>query len=164
MTTEEESILSRVGCSIEQLLKQDAYLLETDLAERTICGRLAMYLQQHFPDFDVDVEYNRNGDEGKRLEGVKDYVRISREQGVLRAHEEEFGVSVSPDIIIHKRGADGPNLVVIEVKKEGNPVDGEYDDLKIRAYRRELGYQVGIFIFFEIGEDAGEYTMTPYLD
>lgn len=164
MTTEEKSILGKVKCSIGHLMKQDVYLLGADIAERTICGRLAMYLQQHFPDFDVDVEYNRNGYGGKRLEGVSDYVRMSRENGLLRSHEEEFGISVSPDIIIHKRGADGPNLVVIEVKKDGNPVGEDYDILKIHAYRQELGYQMGIFIFFETGDNAGKYAMTPYLD
>ena len=137
-------LISRVRIAVGELLNNDSYLFRINVAERTFCGRLASYLQENFPDYFVDVEYNRHGVREKALLEIKNCVRENRQSGVLTDKEEEFGISVSPDIIIHRRGESGPNLLVIEVKKEGNPI--EYDDPKIRAYRKELEYEYGMFI------------------
>lgn len=39
-----------------------------------------------------------------------------------------------PDIIIHKRGLHDSNLLVVEVKRDGNPSDMEDDILKIKQF------------------------------
>lgn len=44
-----------------------------------------------------------------------------------------------PDIVVHKRGSDDWNLLVLELKKPGGSL--EYDAEKLRAFRRELKYQ-----------------------
>ena len=54
------------------LAENDQYLLENDLGERCIASRLAMYLQQEFPEYSVDVEYNRDGVVPKRLQLPED--------------------------------------------------------------------------------------------
>ncbi len=43
------------------------------------------------------------------------------------------------DITEHKRNSDEANLLVLELKKPGE--DRAYDNLKLRAFRAELGYQ-----------------------
>ena len=43
-----------------------------------------------------------------------------------------------PDIIVHKRGSDTDNLLVLERKKPEERL--EYDKTKLMAFRRELGY------------------------
>ena len=43
-----------------------------------------------------------------------------------------------PDIIVHKRDSDTDNLLVLEMKKPGERL--EYDEAKLLAFRRELGY------------------------
>jgi hypothetical protein len=86
-------------------------LLENDLSERCIASRLAMYLQAEFLDYSVDVEYNRHGYIPKKL-GLPDE---------CANYWDELGRAfVVPDIIVHRRGSDGPNILVFEVKKTTN--------------------------------------------
>jgi hypothetical protein len=47
------------------------------------------------------------------------------------------------------------NLLAIELKKESNPEKKGKDILKLRAYRRELGYIHGLFLRLGVGENAG---------
>ena len=105
-------------------------MLALDVSERALSHHLACYLSQCFPEgFDVDVEYNRHLAEPKRL-NLPPRRALDRE---LRA------TTVFPDVIVHKRDSDATNLLVLEVKKPGEPLD--YDSLKLRAFRRELGYE-----------------------
>lgn len=56
-----------------------------------------------------------------------------------RAFDRELrATTVFPDIIIHQRNSDEHNLIVLEVKKPDE--DLAYDQRKLRAFRRELGY------------------------
>src|SRR5271165_7265202 len=55
------------AAAVRQLFEPDAYLLQVDANERSITHRLALYLTPHFPDWDIDCEYNRCGDLPKRL-------------------------------------------------------------------------------------------------
>ena len=57
--------------------------------------------------------------------------------------------TVYPDVIIHQRGSEEHNLLVIEAKKSGNSGDG--DRQKVRAYMRHLGYEYGLFLRFDTG-------------
>lgn len=54
--------------------------------------------------------------------------------------------SPSPDVIIHRRGADGPNLLVIEIKKTSNPAGLDCDRLRIAAFREQLHYSFGALV------------------
>jgi hypothetical protein len=77
----------------------------------------------------VDVEYNRDRDIPKRL-GLPPRKALDRE---FRA------TMVFPDILVHKSDTQDHNLLVLELKKPGE--DMEYDELKLQAFRKELGYQ-----------------------
>lgn len=103
--------------ALEQLIKNDRYLIEHDVHEQSISSKLAYYLSSLIPPrseggWDVDVEYNRNDKNPKEL------------------HEK-----VRPDIIIHRRGLNNPNgneennLLIIQIKKEPT------DENKKRRYR-----------------------------
>ena len=63
-----ETVKRAVSNALNELLKLDFYLLTTNINERSISHRLAVYLQLQFPDWDVDCEYNRNHDDVKRLQ------------------------------------------------------------------------------------------------
>jgi hypothetical protein len=119
----------------------DRYLLENDLSERCIASRLAMYLREHFPDNDVDVEYNRMGDVAKRLRGLPAECFRRRNREV----ERKAPVAV-PDVIVHRRGPAGPNLLVIELKKTSNPEGMDCDRRRIHAFREQLGYRYGALV------------------
>jgi hypothetical protein len=76
----------------------------------------------------VDVEYNRHIDDPKRLQ-------LPRRDAL---DDEVRATTVFPDIVVHLRGTDDHNLLVLEVKKPGESL--EYDERKLRAFREELSY------------------------
>ena len=95
--------------------------------------KMAEYLQCQFPDLNVDCEYNRRGDHGQ----VKKTFSSNRR--------------VFPDIVIHKRGTNEENLVVIEAKK-GKPSGKDSNELADYKNPKSYGYKVGISLVLDIGE------------
>lgn len=88
--------------------KNDKELLERDVSEWAITHRLALYLtrnlslDQRFSKYFVDCEYN------KMLEpNGHNYVAKHGDSSKL----------IRPDIIVHDRGNNNKNLLVIELKK-----------------------------------------------
>ena len=65
--------------------------------------------------------------------------------------QEERKGAVYLDVIIHQRGSEDDNLLVIEAKKSGNSSDGDHQ--KIRAYLQHLDYDYGLFVRFDTGQD-----------
>lgn len=63
---------------------------------------------------------------------------------------------VVPDVIVH-RGANGPNLLVLELKKTTNRKGSGCDGQRVRAFRSELHYRYGALIVCETrrGRDPG---------
>lgn len=139
MTMEAEEVRRKLDWALEAFLDEDRHLLENDLGERSIAARLAYHLQVEFEDDDlrVDVEYNREGNEIKRLALPED---------CRRRNNRPQDPAVVPDIIVHKRGRDGPNVLVIEVKKTSNPEGHDCDRTRILHFREEIGYQFGALV------------------
>ena len=130
---ERDDVRRRLDAAAARLVHDDGYLLANNLGERCIAARLAMYLQGEFPDHAVDAEYNRDGDTPKRL-GLEEECANDR---------DENGESlVVPDIIVHRRGPDGPNILVLEVKKTSNPAPRDCDRARIHAFRAQYGYRI----------------------
>lgn len=127
MTRDEASAL--VNQAIDRLIADDPELLDLGVTERALAHQLARYLNDLvLPPLSVDCEYNRHFDDPKRLT-LPPRKALDRE---VRA------TTVFPDIIIHQRNCDARNYVVLELKKPGE--DMAYDELKLRAFRQELGY------------------------
>jgi len=97
-------------------MKIDKDLLLIDVNERSITHRLGIYLQEQFPEWDVDCEYNRLIDNKKQMVLTK---RLKAKIGETTP-EDTQAKTVYPDLIIHHR-ISTENLVVIEVKKSTNP-------------------------------------------
>jgi hypothetical protein len=117
---------------------RDRYLFENNGAERNIAARLAMSLQARLTDWVVDPDYNRmNGRHSKR-------VVLPPECAGYRNERDE--ALTSPDVIVHRRGPDGPNLLVIELKKTANPDKGDCDRVRLHAFREQLGHLYGALI------------------
>ena len=138
----QDEVESRIDSALDKLVSQDRYLFETKLGERCIAHRFAVHLADVFPNWDVDCEYNRNGHLFKEI-------RLTEEcRALLRKSDR-----VVPDIVVHKRGASGPNLVAIEIKRAGQP--GKSCDLaKLRGYMCLLGYSYGLYVCFDAGPVA----------
>ena len=100
-----------------------------DIHEQALSHRLAYHLENSdfFGGYHVDCEYNRHGDDVK----------------------EDSKGRFRPDIIVHVRGNDDSNLIMIEAKKFNDPkpeIDSAIEDLERR--RREYGYDNAFLIIF----------------
>lgn len=145
--------------SIEDLRANDSYLVEHDVHERTICAHLANYLERRIkrvnPELSVDCEYNRNGIDPKKL---------SRDFG--EKHD------VFPDIIVHKRGSNEFNIIVIEVKKSNCTSDDEEKDVrKLKAFTvsgesGQYKYEIGVFLIVGFDSECNcmEYRLRLFSD
>ncbi|MGI8316876.1 hypothetical protein [Halobacillus mangrovi] len=155
-------ILNKINKAISKFYSRDEYLLINNLNERTIAHKFASYLQVEFDNYDVDCEYNKNVDEDN---GAKNIYIVKNEAEELKRkikQETEFDdieytvISIYPDIVIHKRGGNDNNLLIIEIKKSSNNLDFSYDHKKLQCYTENstpnsLKYKFGLFIEFETG-------------
>jgi hypothetical protein len=132
-----------ISLCLQDLYNQDGQILAQDVGERAICGRLAMLMDPRLPLYSVDIEYNRMG---PGLE-PKD-IEMPDENGDLTAHR------VFPDIIVHERGHNLRNLLVVEVKKSTNAVADEHDLAKLHALCGQLRYQYGLFLRLSTGPNS----------
>jgi hypothetical protein len=135
------------------LCQDDRELLESNANERSITHRFAVYIEREIPlgtsgvSYDVDCEYNRSNKTPKRLTSFKR--RIDSDNA--------DGVTVYPDIIVHKRGT-SCNLIVIEAKRDSSESNCSdlpscnCDRCKLRAYKNDLGYSYAFFVTFPTGE------------
>lgn len=136
-----ENVKEVIEKGVRFVLKNDLFLLSNDSDEWTISHKFAEYLQQGFPDWHVDVEYNRDKDQVKTLD------------------EER----VRPDIIVHIRNTDS-NLLIIEVKKSNNLETVKSDRERLKKFtspQRKYRYQFGLLVIFYVGD---EYQKVPLFE
>ena len=109
------------------IAKDKQALLHVDIYEPTISHRIAVYLEDLFPGFDIDCEYN------KTLLGKK---------------KDMNGKKIRPDIIIHTRMTNEANSVIVEVKKSGRNSKLSKSDIEKlkRCMNGTLNYDLGVFI------------------
>jgi hypothetical protein len=88
------------------------------------------------PEYHVDCEYNRDGFDVKRLE-------LSQREATDSDIE---AVTVFPDIVIHLRGTNEHNLLVIEIKKASSSISSAYDIKKLKAFHHELHYKYAVHV------------------
>ena len=123
-----------------ELYENDFYLIDNRVNERAIVFRFGIYVQElidknkFFDNYNVDNEYNRN---------IKDPKSFSNAEN-----------GVYPDLIIHHRGDNEHNLLIIECKTEWNS-DVDRDIHKIRKFVDKKGiykYRYGLSMIFEINK------------
>ena len=126
----------KVELALHYLYKNDHFLITNSTNERSITHKFAEYLQRLFPEWHVDCEYNRRGENHS-----KD----------LPDQETSY-----PDIIIHKRNT-MDNLLIIEAKSiHSQNHSDEADKRKISSFIEDVryAYRYGLWICFydEISE------------
>jgi hypothetical protein len=153
-----DAMQERVNAALRDLHEHDDYLLIHDLHERTIAHKLAGYLQAHFSQHQVDCEYNGNceSESGRKviytLNNELNAIRARVQPGEESSVEEEESLRVYPDIIIHRRGENNHNLLIIEIKKSSNRRHQQFDKDKLQAFTSsscEFQFRYGLFL--EIG-------------
>lgn len=132
------NVLQRVILACSEMSDENEALFEVDANERSITHQLAIHLTRHFPEYDIDCEYNRNNLEPKKLDGLKKTIDS----------DDLNATTVYPDIIVHRRRK-SDNLIVIEAKKRNVPL--EFDRQKLKLYKSELGYKYAYLITFSTG-------------
>lgn len=134
-------IRTRLIAALNELYATQSDLLENETNERSAAHHFAICIAATFPEWHVDVEYNRMGDRVKRLrECVPEHVHST----------SIHGGAIFPDIIVHKRGQQGPNVLVVELKKTNNPDRGG-DVCKLKAMTAPaeqlgFGYELGALV------------------
>lgn len=123
--------------------------LEEHVGERACVFRFGIYFNQilkrykQFKGYNLDCEYNRNCNEPKR---------------------NKDGNLIVPDIILHKRGNNDDNFVVIEFKGWWSKESKEKDIIKLNElvdpnclYKYRYGYSI---VLNNVEEGEGRYTIT----
>jgi hypothetical protein len=134
--------------AVKMFYDRDFRLLELNVHEQTISHRIAVYLEQIICGtgvvVSVDCEYNRHLSFGKTIydkceqcEGLDCWNKT--QHIVFRTKCDELK-SCRPDIVVHTRGTDENNLLVVEFKKN-TPTDN-VDFAKLNCLTcNEAGYK-----------------------
>ena len=133
--------------SLDDLYQNDHDLLKRKVAERDLTGLFAHYFRNNMKDtaiaeYNVDCEYNRDGYGMKKIDGTLVY----------------------PDFILHKRGTNESNLLIIEFKTWWNS-DNREDIEKLKAMMSEwyrYQYQYGYSIILNQERDSVTVTCVEH--
>ena len=158
---------------------KDGDLIQRDASERTVVANIYCKVnsilneKQNFTkqlqNFGIDIEYNRNRTSPKRVYEKCDSCQKSN------CYIKKINLphtSSSPDMIIHQRGSNDDNQVVIEYKKTSNGDVEERDPDKTKLIyftcqqpfpfheKENFQFQIGFFIDLDIDR----YSVTTYQD
>ena len=125
-----KEVKHRVENALNLLYEKDLFLITNGTNERTITHKLAGYLQLFFPEWYVDCEYNRRGENLPKA---------------LPQQDTSY-----PDIIIHRRNT-RENLLIIEAKSIHSQDHTDLTDkIKIKAFIEDERYlySFGLWICF----------------
>lgn len=157
-----EEIQRHLEQALQELIAKDSHLLINNLSEQSMTHRLALHLTPKFSVYDVDCEYNGDVDSDVKRKEI-DVLTVNAERlEIIRnaspRDENTIVKRVFPDIIIHKRGRNNHNLLVIEAKKSTNNDTKalEYDFEKLRIFTSQddtnsFNYTLGAFVEFIVG-------------
>lgn len=134
---DDDEVLARLVTATMPLLANQK-LGRLNVREQAVMHRLARELQPLFPDWDVDADYNRRGDEVKRLQ------RLGGGQKDIR-----------PDILIHIMG-EPINLLAVELKlDDNNDIDDDIFKLEGLTHpEKGFAYPVGVHLQLDFKRTA----------
>jgi hypothetical protein len=133
----DDEIKQSIARSIGRLLGEQPALDFHRVHERSTAHRLAVQMEPEFPQWNIDCEYDRSERMRKLLDGIRN------------CDPERETERIFPDIIVHHRGANGPehNLLVVELKKNANFDRCDFEKLQgLTSPHLAFGYQLGLYI------------------
>jgi hypothetical protein len=157
-----EDVASRLRRALKTLLRDESDLFTFAVNERTVTQRLSQYLEQAFDELKLgvkaDCEYNRMWVES--AEGEKNTTKKYQVfKDIIPTVEDTDAKTVFPDIIVHLRGKEYANILVVEAKRDA--VRGsipEPDRIKLFEFTRADGsfrYPWGAFLNFRTFDSQG---------
>ncbi len=149
--------------AISKFIGKDKPLLSMGAHEQAISHRIAVYLEDLFPEenLNIDCEYNKHLDSRKVVDlsefidlenyescGCNTCRKIETTRDIKELEEREF----RPDILVHHRGYNDHNQIVIEVKKT-NSCPFDIAKLMALTLNKEKGgvyeYRIGVHLYFQ---------------
>ncbi len=136
-----ETVLKAVSAALSDVLSKDQVLLALHAHELALVHRFGVYLEARLQPvlrrygLTVDLDYDRHGDLRKLLPARPD-----------RDDERRF----RPDLIVHRRGDDMHNLLVVEWKKNASGPILKRLEKRIRSLlvsednHPSYGYELGV--------------------
>lgn len=129
MSANVREALEQLAAAVHDLFG-DAGLARIDPGERHVVSELHALLRPRFPKHWVSNEFDRRENEIKKLGRSK----------------------IVPDLIVHRRGDQTDNLLVVEVKLAGN-YNFESDVRKLKGMTQangEYGYAAGLHLVLDV--------------
>lgn len=125
---------------IAKLYGIDPIIIERGGMERSVSFRFALYLNEEKEKLSwlnglfLDMEYNKNGDKAK--------ITMRKKYGA------------QPDIIIHNRGLNDANVLVLEMKGWWDKRSRADDFMKLEDFTHQEGeYKYGLGVFLELDKN-----------
>lgn len=133
----DDEVQRAVAMAIECMKAESPALDFESVHERSTAHRLAVHMERHFSQWNVDCEYDRDGHVRKSL------------RGIAQCNSRKATDEILPDIIVHHRRGEGRvhNLLVVELKKHA--VENVCDRRKLELLTAAKGryrYQIGLYI------------------
>ena len=141
--SKQDDVLALVQKSLKKLYTEQRYLIENRVSERSIVFWFGVYFHDYlkdseFSDYDLDIEYNRNLGDAKRT--------------------RHFPRGTFPDLILHRRGSNQRNLLVMEFKPWWNN-QRDRDIQKIKDFTHPEGnYNFELGLWVELGRNEAAIT------
>lgn len=165
-------IIKMLKQSVDLLYENDSYLIEHSVHEQDISHRIAHYFENLLEDyswykkssFNIDVEYNKNFDNPKRA--YEKCYNCSDISCYTPPKSVNYQSSCKPDIILHERGSNDNNILVIEIKKCNKECKDDFAKLSaFTCNASDYKYKMGIYInidnqpsykYFKDGQEVEE--------
>ena len=138
-----EVLINIVNKALDNLYKEDYILIKNNVQEESIVSAFTRYFEKEIETMNlkkkylsIDNEYNKD---------------ILSESGFKEIYYEGKSHNIKPDFILHERGTNNNNILVIEFKKmSNNDVKGRKSDkyklIILTDNKLKYKYQLGLFI------------------
>lgn len=148
-TSQIEQLRQLLNLALTRLYEEDNQLIQRGGMERSLAFRFALYFSESMKEteppinLDIDLEYNKNGLAPKRTP--------RRPNGVV------------PDFLLHSRGDNEENTLVVEFKGWWNNEARENDIIKLEDFVHQEGeYMYGLGVLIELNKDY--FTVEEFID
>jgi hypothetical protein len=148
--------------------------------EQAITHRLAFYLECSLRRNGIisdegplvlDCEYNQHLFDRKKLrvllKEAAGFLKAGRTPIPVEGRDDVVDFEIRPDVLVHRRGFDGPtNLMVLEIKRYTNP-DRRHDELKLRLFTEgginTFAYALGAAVYArnDVAPEQRELVLGP---
>ncbi|MBR4683319.1 MAG: hypothetical protein IKO95_00655 [Spirochaetia bacterium] len=146
MTIPDELLKTLLKVAVKECYERDYLLIEKSMEQASV-ARIFYYMQTLinsdekfacFREYNLDCEYNKNGQHIKSTPRSKNGTR--------------------PDMILHERGTNNHNFLVVEFKSEnGLRRTGNNDLIKLEDFTSQYIYNYQLGIFVKLFREKPEY-------